>query len=84
MLDFLNQAGTNLPALSAVFAVVFLLNVIPIFAPPHMDRAFRDQSRRSGLDTPWPRPCRRDRGDMRPRRTRENVAQNIARKAAWR
>ena len=34
MLDFLNQAGTTWPGLAAVFAVVFLLNVIPIFAPP--------------------------------------------------
>lgn len=34
MLDILNQAGTNLPGLAAVFAAVFLLNIIPIFAPP--------------------------------------------------
>lgn len=34
MLDILNQAGANLPGLAAVFAVVFLLNIIPIFAPP--------------------------------------------------
>ena len=34
MQDLLNQAGTTWPGLAAVFAVVFLLNVIPIFAPP--------------------------------------------------
>ena len=34
MLDILNRAADNLPALAAVFAAVFLLNIIPIFAPP--------------------------------------------------
>jgi membrane protein YqaA with SNARE-associated domain len=34
MLDFLNQGGANIPGLAAVFVAVFLLNIIPIFAPP--------------------------------------------------
>jgi hypothetical protein len=34
MLDILNQAGVNLSGLATLFAAVFLLNIIPIFAPP--------------------------------------------------
>lgn len=34
MLDILNQAGPNSPGMAAVFAAVFLLNIIPMFAPP--------------------------------------------------
>ena len=34
MLEILNQTGASLPGLAAIFAAVFLLNIIPIFAPP--------------------------------------------------
>jgi hypothetical protein len=34
MMDILNQAGANAQGLAAVFAVIFLLNIIPIFSPP--------------------------------------------------